>query len=399
MASKSTHAEKTSADKKIVGFDFQYYFFLYRVLQLRVGQTVGFEVIDDVHCTLANDVQILFQLKHTLQQQADGRPEKLTKYDADLWKTLSNWSLVIRDEVAGRATEIEQREFLRKTEFILASNKSELSDPTVRSLLDGNGSATETLTSLIEGTDSDDIKKYIRDVQGLRDLLPLFFEKVSLLLEIDQIIESCLQLLLEKQIPQHRVERLFSDLDSQIRKDNFLTIKAGQKIEISFESFSKTYRKYFDVARSTELEVRRDYDPLPESLESQIFIRQLVDIDDFPPNDLDQMVEFTTTKRRSEKNFERWSLEGDWTAIQQEQFSEDARLYWFNSFRKMHRNQTEPEKHRARAIVDSLREVKLCVEGQPLPLEFSNGHFYSLADRPAIGFIKDWKTRYGGANS
>src|SRR5690242_11303824 len=125
MTSNKTHAEQTSAADKSIGFEYQYYYFLYRVLKLCRRESVGLEVKDDVHTDLSCNRQILIQLKHTIQIKADGSPKNLTTYDSDLWKTLSNWSKVINDEIAGRTTVKSHLDFISKTDFMLVTNKSE----------------------------------------------------------------------------------------------------------------------------------------------------------------------------------------------------------------------------------------------------------------------------------
>ena len=55
MAVTAQHTDKTSAADKSIGFDFQYYYFLWRLLNLKSGETVGLEVMDDVHTDLANN--------------------------------------------------------------------------------------------------------------------------------------------------------------------------------------------------------------------------------------------------------------------------------------------------------------------------------------------------------
>ena len=127
MADQKTHADKTAADDKSIGFDYQYYYFLHRVLKLGKRQSVGLEVNDDVHTELENDQQILIQLKHTTQRKRDGSLINLTTFDPDLWKTLSNWSKVISDKGSGRNTERSQLNFVEKTEFMLVTNKSQTS--------------------------------------------------------------------------------------------------------------------------------------------------------------------------------------------------------------------------------------------------------------------------------
>ncbi|MFO0979929.1 MAG: hypothetical protein U0996_26255 [Planctomycetaceae bacterium] len=266
MANPKTHAEKTSAEKKVVGFEFQYWFFLWRVLQLKTGQTVGLEVADDVHTQLADDFQILFQLKHTLKVKKDGTPENLTKYDEDLWKTLSNWSKVIRDSVAGRDGNGKQLEFVRKTDFVLVSNKSQSVDEAVFEFLACPEDGRDQLLLLRDGTKSDVIKGYIGDVLLLQNaVLEEFLGRISLLLEEVDLIERCKTEIREKFIPEEGVEQLLRDLDSQIRQDNFLTVRAGRKVSISFADFNRRYRRFFQLARSTSLQVRPEYSPTTSS--------------------------------------------------------------------------------------------------------------------------------------
>ncbi|WP_221274538.1 hypothetical protein [Thaumasiovibrio subtropicus] len=156
MVSATTQADITSADKTGIGFDYQYYFFLWKLLSLEIGQTVGLECKDDVHTDLADDVQILYQVKHTIKtSEKTKKPSNLTTFDIDLWKTLSNWSKVITDTNASRSTQNEQIKFIDKTYFVLASNKSESSNnefaKIIKSLQEGEitiEEARENLKSL-----------------------------------------------------------------------------------------------------------------------------------------------------------------------------------------------------------------------------------------------------------
>ena len=124
MTTGQTIAQKTSAADKSIGFDYQYYYFLEKLLNLKTGQSVGLEVFDDVHVTVSASLQLLFQLKHTTSIAADGKPVNLTSLDDDLWKTMSNWSKVIKDVNDGRTQKDHQLDFIKKTEFHLVTNKS-----------------------------------------------------------------------------------------------------------------------------------------------------------------------------------------------------------------------------------------------------------------------------------
>lgn len=79
MVSKKTQSEKISSEKKSIGFDFQYYFFLWKLLSLKEGESVGLEVKDDVHTELDNDFHIYYQVKHTTQKNVLPRHHETKK--------------------------------------------------------------------------------------------------------------------------------------------------------------------------------------------------------------------------------------------------------------------------------------------------------------------------------
>ena len=117
----------TSADTKIIGFDFQYFYFINELLKLDAGQSIGFEAKDDVHIELPSNRKViiqLVQLKHTVQKNAKKVPTNLADKDDDLWKSLSNWCKVICDKTEARKTNKAQLAYLENTEFILATNKN-----------------------------------------------------------------------------------------------------------------------------------------------------------------------------------------------------------------------------------------------------------------------------------
>src|SRR5690606_16015486 len=105
--------------------DYQYYYFLNELLNLKNGQVVGLEVLDDVHVERHDGSHLLIQLKHTVQKNAQDIPINLTTMDSDLWKSLSNWCKVIVDPAEGRISAPTQIAFIEKTGFLLASNKSD----------------------------------------------------------------------------------------------------------------------------------------------------------------------------------------------------------------------------------------------------------------------------------
>ncbi|MFL9914697.1 hypothetical protein PQR75_04635 [Paraburkholderia fungorum] len=251
MAQEKSFTEKTSAGDTSIGFDYQYYYFLHRILNLGTGQSVGLEIKDDVHTELDVDFNILYQVKHTVQTTAAGAPIALTELDADLWKTLYNWSQVIRDKVDGREKIAAQLLFVEKTVFHLVSNKSHSKSNTFLGLVidfqDGNGDF-EPLRARIEylagKTQDADIKKYILAV-GQLDLAvrKKFFENIRFELELDDIIGRVKRSIREKIVDAEKIETVFERLDSRIAVDNFLAVKQGCSVKISFDEFVQRYSK------------------------------------------------------------------------------------------------------------------------------------------------------------
>ena len=115
----STVYDLTSADSKIIGFDFQYYYFISKLLELQEGEKIGYEKKEDVHIE-TNKALTLFQLKFSRQKAANGSPVNLTDLDDDLWKTVSHWADLILSCTDNNA----KLGFLKRTNFVLATNKS-----------------------------------------------------------------------------------------------------------------------------------------------------------------------------------------------------------------------------------------------------------------------------------
>ena len=114
------YLKKHVAGGQSLGFDYQFYYFVFLLVQLHHGETIGYEVKDDIHIQKPDGKVILMQAKHTVQTKADGKRVNLTSLDEDLWKTLSIWAKVI-------STSDTQE--IRNYEFILVTNKNIQNNP------------------------------------------------------------------------------------------------------------------------------------------------------------------------------------------------------------------------------------------------------------------------------
>jgi hypothetical protein len=399
-----SRVDTTSAEDKSIGFDYQYYYFLNELLKLKSGQVVGLEVLDDVHVERPDGSYLLIQLKHTVQRNAQDLPINLTTMDSDLWKSLSNWCKVIVDPAEGRISIPSQLAFIEKTGFLLASNKSDNDKNTMLVSIDAFRAGTKTHAGLV--ADITSIKAQSKDttIQGyIDDVLKLdptvsqrFFSQLRFALGRDQIIEECKKSIAEKQIDASRIDDVFHAVDSKVRQDSFATVKAGKKIAISFDDFTRKYRRHFDKARSGGLLFRKFPPVLPDNLLDQTFIKQLVDINDISEDNIEFHTKFTTRRLHFRDNMERLIQDGDITQSDIDDLEEEASVMWEGKFLQAYSGQqsTGDEGASARAIVGDLRQRKLTLASQELPITMSNGGFYDLSDRPVIGWLSNWKDRY-----
>ncbi|WP_416310373.1 ABC-three component system protein [Pseudomonas sp. W03] len=401
MANTKSFAEQTSADTTEIGFHYQYYYFLYRLLNLKTGQSVGLEVKDDVHTDLDNDAQILFQLKHTVQHNAAGKYIALTELDGDLWKTLHNWAKIISDKSVGRDQKARQSEFVKKTEFHLVSNKSE-SDRNVflknleayKSEDFGFEEFREYMVFLHEKTKDKIIKGYLGAVLALdNDILAIFLRKIHLELDIDDLHYLIKTAIMEKMIESSKVDGVFERLDSNIRTDNYIKIKAGQKVELDFDSFYGRYRAIFSASREP-LQLGRPFTPaFPEDVFSQIFIRQLLAVNAIKIDDVERAFEYTTNKLKISRFLDDWLQSGELVADEIADFHSDVSSKWRNAFEHWCEDCLDHEViSKAKALLYDLRKLEFSIASSRLNTELSNGELYHLSDEQLIGWHRDWKT-------
>lgn len=402
MAKEKSFTEKTSAGDTSIGFEYQYYYFLLRILNLGVGQSAGLEIKDDVHTELDADFNILYQVKHTVQTNAAGAPVALTELDADLWKTLYNWSQVISDKVDGREEIAEQIKFVDKTEFHLVSNKSNSnSNKFLQLIIDFHGDGGDFVplqshvNKLANQTQDDSIKKYILAVAQLdHSVMKKFFENVRFELELDDIIGRVKRSIREKIVDAEKIDSVFERLDSRIRSDNFIAVKNGKAIKIDFDDFSKRYAKIFDDARTKKLVYYRFEPDLPQDIFAQKFIKRLLEIGAIAPTDEERAVDYTIYKLRITKYLERWIQEGNIVSDEVVDFHDDVFVRWDNEFQDSFRKCSNVSEviDSAMCLLTMLRRERFKLSETELDTKLSNGELYYLSDIGRIGWHRDWKT-------
>lgn len=403
--SSLSHMDKTSAASNVVAFDYQHYHFLFRLLGLKENESVGLEVKDDVDITLDNNCQILIQVKHSIQNSNSGSTKNLTTYDTDLWKTIYNWSCVISDPVQNRTDILSQLEYVKKTDFILSSNKSE-SDKNkfiniVNQIKSQNitiGKAIGYITKLKNNTDNNDIKTNIDKLLSLDEsVINEFLGHIYFDLGVNDIIKSCKSLIKTKMISDNKIDEVFERLDSQIKQDNYYEICDGKKIIITFEEFHKKYKIIFERARSPELQASYSKDKLlPDNLSKQTFIKQLIDIDYIKEDEVDDIIKFTRHKLNMEDNINRWRKNSELTKEELENFDDNVINDLDNRRRKHYRGLSEEKDiiEKAQELVDQSLQKDWSIRELQLSTMLSNGQYFRLSDIPVIGWHLDWEKKY-----
>ncbi|MEI1738078.1 ABC-three component system protein [Acinetobacter baumannii] len=394
-----TFTDKTNADNKEIGFQYQYYYFLYKLLNLKKGQSVGLEVRDDVHTTLKNNQQILIQLKHTVRKNASDNAVSLAELDVDLWKTLYNWANIIVDKEAGRAEKSQQIDFISRTEFHLVTNKTESKKNYFLEIIEKYKKKESTfhelrahIVVLYGKTDNDNIKKYINFLLELdEEVQANFLEKIYLELDQDDLDILIKESIRDKMIDESRIQEVYERLDSNIRFDNFINIKNGGKVEINFDDFYKRYRNIFSTAR-TPLQLSKSFQPvLPDDLFSQNFIKQLINIEAMKVNDMEKAIKYTSQRLKIIRFLEEWLQNGEIIYDEINDFHSDVTNKWENEFEHWCESCHDMDiVKNARELLRNLRVIEFRIANNKLNTELSNGELYHLSNENLIGWHRDW---------
>lgn len=402
-----TNQNNTSAADTSIGFDYQFYYYLYLILGLTHGQKIGLEVKDDVHLDLPDGKTVLIQTKHSVQLGKSSKIINLTERDGDLWKTLSNWIKVLNEQS-------DQLAFIESVTFQLVTNKNNNSNPffiKIKELSDKILTVKEFkdyLKALIASTSDKTIKGYMKSLSKIpNNILDIFLRKMSFELNEDNLIERIKQRLLEKFYIKEKVNDVYNSLNSSLRDNNYLDVKKGNSLEITFEDFRDKYRHCFKVGLSSKLPIRDIPIILPPNPENQHFIKQLCDIHALETLDRDEIIELSTHMLMIYNNLSQWEINGDLGPGDLKKFDENSIRMWKNTFdskfREIKSRNSKGEnllsleqdiQKAALACLDEIRKAILTIEETMLDVKLSNGHFYLLTEGKSIGWHFDWKNKY-----
>lgn len=402
MSNSKTFAESTSADSTILGFDYQFFFFLYKLLELKTDEIIGLEVKDDVHITNKDGSTVLYQLKHSIQTNADGSIKNLTELDSDLWKTISNWCNVITDKNDGREKIEHQLEFINKHNFLLLTNKSRSTSCIfLNKLNDYKENKIEFkefnnyLLNIKSSTLDNKISVYIENLLKLnKKCLEKFLSKLFIVLTFDNIINKIRNNIKSKMVADEKIDDVLESLVAKIKLHNFIELKSGNKYEISFNEFHAKYRNIFINFRNKLNKVA--FNPIiPQKIFEQNFIYRLLEIDAIENNDIDEATELTLNKLRLENSLTHWMQIGDVMQEEIEDFHNNNIHLCKNMFKFAFKNCTTEDEiiDIAQQRYSELTMIKFKIIDTELDYKLSNGELHSLSNQKLIGWHKDWKNK------
>ena len=401
------YLKKHVAGGQSLGFDYQFYYFVFLLVQLHHGETIGYEVKDDIHIQKPDGKVILMQAKHTVQTKADGKRVNLTSLDEDLWKTLSIWAKVI-------STSDTQE--IRNYEFILVTNKNIQNNPfitCVEKFKNDNTLINDVKNAVLDirqNTKNKTIQIYINAVKDLEDeKLELFIKNIIFEANTDNLIEKIKGQLRDRLFKpdEDQLEQIFNSLVTNISMAKYLILDKQEKFELTYEDFSQKFRKCFKLNfKKNTLPKRAINIEFPDSMEDQIFIRQLLEIGDLEKKSSD-IKTYTSYMLEAFNSLEKWISEGDVLPTDVVDFEENSILYWKNEFTAKYRrirntlsdgintNDVENEiKLLSLELLDVIRKKELRLSNTDLEIKLSNGYYYYLSNEPKIGWHLNWEEKY-----
>ena len=389
----------------LVGFVYQIYYFLSRLLTIQDGETVSLEKIDDVGLE-AGEKRTYFQLKHSINSKPSA-VKRMTERDTDLWKTLNMWVSIVKKQ----GDEAVQRQWIANSEFMIISNKNaennrffELvkaykKDDSNWDELEKfvNNQAAKDSKKESEGEEKKNIYLYTKNVNDYA-LKKELLKHVTVEFESDDELREKInrEIQYKKFVPEKRVSDvryiLIGEItDSVVKGVTSYTMESFAEASAALFNDMRT-RKFIPLNRKVELPVR----PM-----EQTFVKQLQGVDDPLCDDPKEIVRMTEQKLRFENDYHAANEASG--AQMQRQFEENMHTEWKNIFVRKNRKvnfMSGEEKIREAGweVLDEVKGVHLKYDQDEIGLAESNGCYYHFSDgeTPQIGWRVDWETLYNG---
>lgn len=408
---KNDIIENTGHDAKgAKGFDYQFLYFINRLLKMADKRDdVSYEKYDDVSMS-SEEGLVYFQLKHTI----GGRNQKtvnLSLRDYDLWKTLAVWI-----DITNKQDEDKRIDFLESNSFVLVTNKNPVNNPFWMELqkyqkgemsfdelkkfytkvYDETG---ESKRKEVNGQKGKTTKGYIKCLIDF-DYADQLLKSMSICFEPDLKKEILESLELNKNIPHKNVEEAYQELLGMIIDKYY----SDQKDSYTREEFSKVFDRICQKYRERKFTFKRNtMTKLPPHLEDQVFIKQLMDVEDISLEDDPLIVEYTMEKFDYINSIRVATKNDDVSEEEVENVRADAVRYWRQKY-KHYMGRINPDDNdkiieKASDLLNDIRDKNIYFVEKEIESYFSNGCFYYLSDKdsehePQIGWRPGWEEKY-----
>lgn len=399
------HSEKVAADKKSLGFEFQDFVYIEKLIELTQGQTLCLELYDDIHVeTIADGCVkelLLIQVKHSIDSG------NITDRDIDLWKTIDNWLKLI--------PELPVDSTLR---FQLYTNKT-LNNQIFVSMLKAPRQNILAILDYIREIDSkifeaeskkepkdsvNPIAKYVKAIAETSDEeLKFLFDRFEFHSDNSSIIARISAALLQLAIPTACLDETRKHVIGTFKESKFSKIIKGEKVVITFDDFrvDMGFDRIIRSARADPIEFDRFVDlyynyqrPDKLSFTHSKFYEQLRDIG----IDNDEIVDRGIEMILAEQFMSSLQETGSFSVSENLRLENKAVTDWQLLHRQLHRrtNQDDENEHLRVSLdcYDKTMISPLKVNDVELPKNLSCGTYIKLSNLPRIGWRRDWKGKF-----
>ena len=413
----SKEQSKRSAADIFAAFEYQWNYFVLRLLKENDdAATVSFELHDDVD-TQTEEGITLYQIKHSVRKSSKGETINLSNRDTDLWKTISIWMKFIE----------EQPDILKNTKFQLITNKAISKNKFVEAIeafhnthsVEDLKSAFVTIKeskrtekSKIESDKSVNnhlnVSHIISDLLN-KDYLKEFCSRISISKTSNVLKEYIKRIMINRfGLNRNRIDWVYNQLMTSLKDDSIDNIINRTPVSYNGSIFTERYQSILDIGRK-KLNFRFDYslDSLSGDFRDFLFIKQLISIDDTKDDDLDRIADLTKNWLFFNNNLQEHWNNNDIIHEDVKRLTEDVyakwRTYYHSNHRRIKSEATCNELCEAGCnTVDSMRQCEFLLADTPLGDFLSEGciYYYSnsateiIPDLPLIGWHLDWKNKF-----
>lgn len=388
----------------LVGFVYQMYYFLYRLLTIQDGETVSLEKIDDVGVE-TGEKKTYLQLKHSINSK-HSTIKRMAERDTDLWKTLNMWVGIIKKQ----GNEAAQRQWIANSEFVLISNKN---------------AENNRLFELVESYKKDDgkwndLEKYVSEQAAKEPKKKNEKEKKNIYLYTKNVNDYALK----KELLKHVTVEFESDdelrekINREIQYKKFVPEKRVSDVRYiligeitdsvvkgvtsyTMEGFAEASAMLFNDMRTRKFIPLNRKVELPERPMEQTFVKQLQGVGAPLSDNLKEIVRLTEQKLRFENDYN--AANNVSGALMQRQFEENMHTEWKNIFDEQNDGLTfmsdeQMKRTAGKEVLKAVKKVHLKYDQEDIGPSESNGCFYHFSDgkTPQIGWRVDWESLYNG---